>query len=407
MVNARTRAARRAATTLFNRRGNGIGAPRFVVARQPQRAPGTGLSKSARRRRAVANGNHMLPPTTLATHVTAPVSMGYRPGPMGKPVMTKSANGPMIICHKEYVTDVIATAVYTPVSFNINPGLATLFPWLSTVASSFEKYKFRYCRFVYEPECSTATGGSLMMSVDLDALDPMPLSKVAIMAVKDAQRSPLWSSCVTMIPESVVELYVRSGNPPTTSDLKTYDAGKLTVATSGAAPAGPAGELYVEYCVELHVPQLPVDTPASMIARPATTVSNTNLFGATGASTKIRGSLQVSFLTNTFSIACDAGSAFSVIFAAIYTGGPVTAMTADATVGTISELIDSPIFNTNTVTDVLAFNVVTTDIIPSGILAGRTGVSITYTITATTLASIAANSFTIIITQIEPNLALP
>lgn len=53
-----------------------------------------------------------------------------------------------IIRNREYITDIIGPSsgglptLFNNTVFSLNPGIATTFPWLSAIASSYDTYKF-------------------------------------------------------------------------------------------------------------------------------------------------------------------------------------------------------------------------------------------------------------------------
>lgn len=185
------------------------------------------------------------------------------------PAIKTTARG-VVVTHREYVQDLTsADSNFRNTSFSVNPGLATTFPWLSAVAGRFESYLFRRLHFIYEPVCPTTTPGAVMMAIDYDAADTTPTTKVVLMSYKGAVRSAPWN--ITKFDASRDDLrkfgiqrYVRTTTNPSGTDVKTYDVGRLQVATQNT-PAVPTtlGELYVEYEVEFFTPQLaPVPTTA-------------------------------------------------------------------------------------------------------------------------------------------------
>lgn len=146
----------------------------------------------------------------------------------------------------------------------INPGQATTFPWLSNIAKQFEMYRFVYLHFYYKPEVTqySANGiGKVIMSIDYDAADPPPANKQQMEDTNphcDAmpyQSLNLKTDCRKMFTMTDAK-FVRPGGVPGQSDVKTYDAGNLYVATQGQAANTIVGELRVKYKVELMTPVL-------------------------------------------------------------------------------------------------------------------------------------------------------
>jgi hypothetical protein len=133
-----------------------------------------------------------------------------------------------------------------------------VFPYLSNIAASFEYYKFRKLKLRYEPSCSTSTAGVVMLCIDYDASDAAPLGKTAFMMNQNATRCSSWSrSTMDLVAKAngaQVKRFVLNDTPPPNTDVKMYNLGNLFIATQGS-PAAPVGEIYVDYEVELSVPQ--------------------------------------------------------------------------------------------------------------------------------------------------------
>jgi hypothetical protein len=148
----------------------------------------------------------------------------------------------------------------------VNPGLSATFPWLANLAANFEKYRFKKLRFFYKSSVSTVAQGSVMLAIDLDALDAPPASKAVMLQMQTVVRSNVWQECSSTLPESVGELFTRSGAVPAGADAKTYDCGQLIVGTVGTT-AGMIGEVWFEYDVELHTPQVTQASVQSLAIR--------------------------------------------------------------------------------------------------------------------------------------------
>lgn len=202
--------------------------------------------------------------------VSAPSANGRITRTSG-PKQRSIPNGNSIVSHREYVTDInlVETGFDLQFQFGINPGNSSLFPWLSQIATRYELYKFKSLRFVYEPQCGTSSSGTVFIAVDWDASDPPPQSKTQMMSYKNAVRSPLWfaSEYNSAVPDltRLKTNYVLSGAAPEGTDIKTYDIGNLFVAIqSDSGTDQTAGELYVEYTVELITPQI-INEPLSAV----------------------------------------------------------------------------------------------------------------------------------------------
>ena len=64
------------------------------------------------------------------------------PGALEPPLIVneKPFYGGVLVRHREYIADVLATTTFTTTSYNINAGLLQTFPWFSEVALAFEQY---------------------------------------------------------------------------------------------------------------------------------------------------------------------------------------------------------------------------------------------------------------------------
>jgi hypothetical protein len=166
-----------------------------------------------------------------------------------------------VITHRELVKTVVSGPVadaFTTVGFPVNPGMAETFPWLSRLASNYEKYKFHKLVFRYVTRAATTDRGGVIMAPDYDAADAPPTTEEQASAYTDAVESPVWQSFdVPLRAASQGAKYVRSGAVVDT-DIKTYDIANFFCATVPATGATDLsiGKLWVEYVVELMIPQL-------------------------------------------------------------------------------------------------------------------------------------------------------
>lgn len=202
----------------------------------------------------------------ISKRVSVPVASGYVNTSV--PALVSAGGGNAIVVkHREFVRDIYGMVEFQNNSWDINPGLPNLFPWMSHIASNYESYTFRSLNFVYEPSCATTAYGGVMMMVDFDSNDPDPVAKQGFMSNHRATRCPPWApgkvSCdPSDLKKFAKERYVRGGNVAN-SDIRNYDVGKLHIATQGAiADNAIYGEIYVEYVVEFKTPQYNIVTEA-------------------------------------------------------------------------------------------------------------------------------------------------
>lgn len=195
------------------------------------------------------------------SRVTAPVSSGTV-RTLGKPVYVSAPDGGVRIRHREYYDDVYAdTTAFGATSVSINPGVPSIFPWLSSIARGFESYTFNSLSFEYEPYCSTAVTGEVLMAMDYDTTDTIPNNKQQMSTNRTFIRSNLWLGCKMSCPkvdlvkfarERFVRSYIVAG-----TDLKTYDMGRLIVATNNGTGGYQYGSIYIEYDITFRTPSLP------------------------------------------------------------------------------------------------------------------------------------------------------
>lgn len=180
-------------------------------------------------------------------------------------------NNGIVIRHREYIQDIQPSVDFVTTSLNINPGLLQTFPWLSQIAESFEQYSLRGMVFEYKTtssdvvlstNASTALG-TVIMATQYNSLDQPFVDK------RTMENYMFANSCkpsVSMLhpieckrSETTVDnLYVRTGTIPAGSDLRLYDMGLFTIATTGNqnTGGGAIGELWVSFEIEFYKPKL-------------------------------------------------------------------------------------------------------------------------------------------------------
>lgn len=187
----------------------------------------------------------------------APVAMARTMVSRGISVSGKSDGKPVKM--REFITDITGSVDFACSTLEINPGRDVIFPWLATIANRYEEYAFRNLRFLYEPRCSTQTAGTVMLAIDYDAKDITPSTKQIVLSYSGAVSSAAWKDAQCICDPRILalrgHLFTRAGAAPSSTDIKTYDLGNLLICTMGFAGATACGELYVEYEVDLRIPQ--------------------------------------------------------------------------------------------------------------------------------------------------------
>lgn len=202
-----------------------------------------------------SKGNNSLGQPVMA----APVA--YSSPTLNTPPKVTSSMKMSRIVHRELVTTITGNTTFGTQDFSLNPGLVATFPWLSTVAPSYEQYCFKKLRFHYITRCATSYVGSVLLAPDYDALDAAPTTEVICAMMAGAKEDVPWRDIIIdFTPSDMFPLgprkFIRT-QAVSSSDLKTYDAGQLFVGKAGCADTSNIGKLWVEYDVELHIPQSP------------------------------------------------------------------------------------------------------------------------------------------------------
>jgi len=194
-----------------------------------------------------------------------------------------------IVCHREYLGDIMGTAGFSNTKYPLNPGISTTFPWLSTIAQCYQEYKFHGVIFEFRPLITdfvtSGAPGVVVMATNYNADAPTYSTKqemenseyaVSVKPTRELMHGIECASSQTVLPQ----LYVRSDVPPTGQDLRLYDLGNFQFATQ-TNPVQNLGELWVSYCVEFFKPILPIDAGGNVLSGVSnrTNVTSASPFG--------------------------------------------------------------------------------------------------------------------------------
>jgi hypothetical protein len=191
------------------------------------------------------------------------VAAAYASGQVGKaPAITQTRDNCRIV-HRELIASVSGSDGFTVAgSYPLNPGMTASFPWLASMAQSWEQYKFHKLRYCYYTRTGSTTPGSMMLAPDYDAADTPPVSEQIASSFEDVAEDAPWKDIVCNLPVKRLHSglmgfkYLRRAALANNLDIKTYDAGQLHVITLDGTNV-PWGKLWVEYDVEFKIPQLP------------------------------------------------------------------------------------------------------------------------------------------------------
>lgn len=194
------------------------------------------------------------------------VSNSIMSGGVSPPSIVNSANkGGVIVRHREYIGDILATTGFTLQQFSLNPGLLQTFPWFSQMAMAYEQYRMRGALFEFlstssDALLSTATStalGTVNMATLYDVTDaPFSDKRTMLNHEWSNSRKPSVSfihpiECkASYNPNNLY--YTRAAGVPPGADPARFDFCKFCIATEGMQAAGGVlGELWITYEIEL------------------------------------------------------------------------------------------------------------------------------------------------------------
>lgn len=189
-------------------------------------------------------------------------------------VLTNSAQCPQfgtgkVACkfvHREFLGDVFSASTantFKREDYPINPGVSKTFPWLSgVVGAKFQQYRINGMTFEFRSMSSDALNstntalGSVIMSTDYDSADNPFTSKQEMenteygVSCKPSANMMHGIECAR--PQTPVsELYIRAFDVPLGKDIRLYDMGRFSIATTGCQGVNVnLGELWVSYDID-------------------------------------------------------------------------------------------------------------------------------------------------------------
>lgn len=197
------------------------------------------------------------------------------------------------IAHHEYLGEMSSTIAYAIRSYPINPGMASTFPWLSSVAAAFQKWEDHGVIFYFKSTSSNALNstntalGSVMGAVTYNPYQVAPSDKVTMLGLSGVQTGKPADDNVFPVECKMSQSLFGTKLIRTvvvTDDLAKYDAGNFHLATVGSQAAATIGELHVVYDITLKEPKLSqvgwatkyVGTHTNSLAMVAATAASTS-----------------------------------------------------------------------------------------------------------------------------------
>lgn len=186
-----------------------------------------------------------------------------------------SSGDSVVIRKTEFIQDIVSSGTpntFETQTFELNPGQNSTFPFLANIAKNYEEYRLRGMVFHFkslsgDSTSSTQSGlGYVAMATQYDSLDGVFTTKSEIENYSMSQSGKPsidqlhGIECAAHV-SPLSHLYVRPFGQPADTDIRLYDFGKTTIATSCPGTSVTLGELHVSYDIELYKPKLtPVPT---------------------------------------------------------------------------------------------------------------------------------------------------
>ncbi len=110
----------------------------------------------------------------------------------GRYPVLNASNGRCVVQNFEQVSGIGASGSFTANVFQVNPSNSTTFPWLTSIAQNYQKFRFLSLRFIWTPICSTTTTGSVYVYIAYDYLDNTPTSLAQVTASDTSCSGNAW-----------------------------------------------------------------------------------------------------------------------------------------------------------------------------------------------------------------------
>ncbi len=256
-----------------------------------------------------ATSSAVLPITTIDKRVGQSASTSFNSVPYQVGTQTTqyyNRGNSIVLSGYEFYSDVRSTGTgFTLIPVSINPGLASVFPWLSNIANAFEYYRFEQLCFEFKSGSASSTAGTIMMAIDMDCYDQFPQAKREMLTFKPSTTIPPWQTACLEMPRELLQtknngkLLIRSGS--FNGDQNLNDLCNFYLAMQDVA-ANYVGDIWISYRVRLWgQQQTPIPPTAKFTASAGASVFNNPVTSA-GTATF--------FLINTTSITIAASGCY-------------------------------------------------------------------------------------------------
>lgn len=216
------------------------------------------VKKTRQRRRAAAPYQRTAPVTSK---VQVPVAQALQMR-SAAPRYVPLPDGNILVKHREMIgySAISSTgfSVDTDCPLFMSPSEPGTFPWLASIAKSYEKWRPRKVKLIYVPLCPTTRPGNIIMAFDYDPSDNLPVTAVEMEQNKTSISGPIWHEISLELStrdmlENVKAYY--TGPVSTPADRRLAYGGQFIIAYDGLDSTAMVGKFYLDYEIELLTPQ--------------------------------------------------------------------------------------------------------------------------------------------------------
>lgn len=225
-----------------------------------RKAKASSANRSKRRKTTQANQNTMSSSVAASAYGTTTIT-GV--------AQQKASNRGHIVTHRELIGSVNGSVNYAiSTKIPLNPGLASTFPWMCTVARQFEQYTIKSAAILFVSTSSTGAKGAVIIAPEYDATATDPATETIATQMNGCIEAPTWQTTRCSLDTNAmhndsIRKYVRVGNA--SGDLRLMDAGKVFICTTGQADTTPIGKIWIEYTIEFHKPHHNANEPSTLM----------------------------------------------------------------------------------------------------------------------------------------------
>jgi len=161
---------------------------------------------------------------------------------------SRSRQKPTVVVKTERLAPALFPAELGPLSFawQVTPGSSETFPYLSTIASKFAKYRFKKIKFTYSPIVPTSTAGNLSIAFDYESSFNKVKTSADLAQFSNYVSGPIWSPIEINIECDSLWRFTSDVE----SNVELYQLGSLAICTEGYAGGSAFGYMTCAYTCE-------------------------------------------------------------------------------------------------------------------------------------------------------------